>query len=606
MKSEQYFQKNVELWTSINPKKALMLPYYQIKGKLPGNLGTPKEAKEWAKTLDLKTTQALFVYGVGLGHYYEAIKPWLKKKRDHRLIFLEDDMRVIWQLFQTKEGHDILKDPQVSLYFFQDLEDWKSIFDSLHWDFYQMKIVVSALKKYAKAKSQQLEELHHRIVHDAQVRESLICEYLQYGVQFFRNFYFNLLQLPHSKLGNELLGKFKNVPGIICGAGPSLEKQLDLLKKLPEKALIFAGGSSMNALNAAGILPHFGGALDPNEMQRERIQNNTAHGVPYFYRNRVFYQVYPLLKGPRLFVTGGGGFDVSDWFESKLGIEGITLEEGPNVVTFLMEIAQKMGCNPIIFAGMDLAYTDMKTYAPGIIADRNVKKADLLKEHAFDKVSFLKKDIHGKPVYTLWKWVAESEYIGEFAKKNPQTTFINATEGGIGFPGIPNKSLKATVAKLSRKNSDYRKKVQKAIEQATLPKVTKRKVRKLMTEFLESMQRSRQLLDSLIGETERLKEKIQREQAAPKDLQTGFSALCEADLGEEPAYTFGLAIFNEVSLRLLNRKAQELKKSKGVDWKIACKKLDLYKERLSFLKDVASVNIELLQMALEGREGPRE
>lgn len=597
MMNEKNFQKNVELWSTINPKKAIMLPYLQVKGKLPGNLGTPKEAKEWAKKLDLKKTQALFVYGVGLGHYYAAIKPWLKKHRSHRLIFLEDDMRIIWQLFQTQEGTDILKDPQVSLYFFQDLDDWKSIFDSLHWDFYEMKITVSALNKYAKDKRKSLEELHHRIVHDALVRETLICEYLQYGVQFFRNFYCNMLKLPKSQFGNALFGKFKKVPAIICGAGPSLGKQLPLLKKLMKNALIFGGGSAMNALNSADILPHFGGALDPNEMQAERIRNNTAHGVPYFYRNRLFYQVYSLLKGPRLYVTGGGGFEVSDWFESQLGIEGISIEEGPNVVTFLMEIAQKMGCDPIIFVGMDLAYTDMKSYAPGVIPNEKVNKSDILKEHAFDKVAFQKPDIHGKPVYTLWKWVAEAEYIGEFATKNPKTTFINATEGGIGFPGIPNRILK-NIKFL--KQSDYKKRVQKSLQSATLPKITPRKVRKLMKEFLESMQRSRHLLDSLITEADRLSQKIQQEKSAPKDLQTGFSALCESDLAEEVAYTFGLAIFNDVSLRLLNKKAQEIKRSKAPDWKIALKKLSLHKHRLSFLKDVASVNIELMNMALEG------
>ena len=43
--------------------------------------------------------------------------------------------------------------------------------------------------------------------------------------------------------------------------------------------------------------------------------------------------------------------------------------------------------------------------------------------------TLLKTDIYGKPIYTLWKWIAEANWIGDFAKAHPDITVINATEG---------------------------------------------------------------------------------------------------------------------------------------------------------------------------------
>ena len=39
-------------------------------------------------------------------------------------------------------------------------------------------------------------------------------------------------------------------------------------------------------------------------------------------------------------------------------------------------------------------------------------------------------DIHGNPVYTLWKWITEAKWISDFAENHPELTILNATEGG--------------------------------------------------------------------------------------------------------------------------------------------------------------------------------
>ncbi len=71
----------------------------------------------------------------------------------------------------------------------------------------------------------------------------------------------------------------------------------------------------------------------------------------------------------------------------------------------------------------------MRAYAPGIVPNSSVKAQAILSNKGIDKAAIVKQDIYGKPIYTLWKWVAESEWLSNFAAEHPETTFVNATEG---------------------------------------------------------------------------------------------------------------------------------------------------------------------------------
>jgi len=612
--------KNADLWARSNPKAAVLLPYADSqalqfckthKGELNlknlhwkknsclhSQSGAQSEAQTWFKGLDLKNKDVLYVYGVGLGYYYDSAKEWLKSSPNHFLVFLEDDLAVIFRLFETEKGTHILQDPQVSLHYLPHLHMSKEEFEQIYWNFIMTEMEVSALNAYAKHKPAEFSHIHHKIVYDASVKNALLDEYLKFGAVFFRSFYANMLCLEGAYLGNQLFGKFEKVPAVICGAGPSLEKQLPILSQLSEKALIFAGGSALNALNSANILPHFGAGIDPNAPQFDRLSRNQSFEVPFFYRNRMFHQAYQMIHGPRLYITGSGGYDVSSWFEEKLGIQGELLDEGHNVVNFCVEVAYALGCDPILFVGMDLAYTGLKAYAPGVVDDRRVKKEAIVQAKHFDDAALLKKDVYGKPIYTLWKWIAEADWIGQFAKDHPEATLINCTEGGIGFPDIPNHTFQDAVHKYLIHTDDLRGRVNGEIQSSPLPQVTRSKVEELMRELQESLRRCIENLDILIEESEIVKQKIKKEKVIPSMVQSGRAALCEVDLADEPGYQYVLQIFNAAYSRVLNRDlhqanllASEVRKQ--------MRKLELNQKRFAFLRDVTVVNIELIRLALE-------
>ena len=391
--SEELLHENASAWSHTHPKEAIWLQFvdvdhlkfqkvsdtvlslrYKENGfsfSYHSEVDPLREAEERLRRFCLEKTEVLYIYGIGLGYDYLSAKEWLKNDPKRRLIFLEDNLGVICRFFETDIAKDLLNHPQVQLTYLKDLEQADFVLNELFWHFQGQPYKIFPSVAYEKYRPRFYQELKHQLTYDMQTKYDLLSEYLEYGAAFFRNFYLNVLKWDQSLLGNHLFGKFKNVPAIICGAGPSLHKNIKDLKNVNNKAIIFGGSSSLNALLHQGINPHFGVGIDPNPKQAERLMELPRLDFPFFYRQRLHHEALELLKGPRLYITGTGGYDIADWFEKKCGIEGEEIEEGRNVVNFSLEIAYRMGCNPIIFVGMDLGYTDCKLYSPGVITENN-------------------------------------------------------------------------------------------------------------------------------------------------------------------------------------------------------------------------------------------
>lgn len=604
--------ENIELLSNSNPEAAIHLAYIECtrssfckakNGELNLKISPAKyyhssqnpsqEAMEWFSKLDLQGKQVLYVFGVGLGYAYDAAKKWLKGSAKRALVFLEDDPEVIHRLLETDRGYKILKDSQVHLRYFNELTGESGPFNGLYWQFLHKQIAISALPYYAKYRSDLLDQLYHKIFYESAYLNETVDEYLNSSARFYHNFYLNMRELADSYHGNALFDKFQGIPAIICGAGPSLKKNLKVLKTLKDKALIFAGGSSLNALTSNQLVPHFGAGIDPNPTQYDRIMGSREFPVPFFYRNRMYPEAFREVKGPKLYINGAGGYHTAEWIEKKLGIERELIDEGHNVVNFCAEIALALGCNPIIFVGMDLAFTGMQAYAPGVVASAQIKEQEIAKKKKFEESALKRKNIYGKTVYTLWKWVNESEWISNFAKKHPEVTVLNATEGGIGFAGVPNKKLAEVADDYLSGSYDLEKKIHKEIQKATFSNVTKEKVDQVLSDLAESLKRCIVYLSQLQEELESVR-KGRVSFVEGEDIfsswHTGKAALFEAELGNEAAYLAVLDVFNSVYQLTLQGELLGLTPQNRT-----AKTLEMLAKKYAFLRRTAEVNLYLLE-----------
>ncbi|EJP1646275.1 motility associated factor glycosyltransferase family protein, partial [Campylobacter jejuni] len=77
---------------------------------------------------------------------------------------------------------------------------------------------------------------------------------LVYG-QFLQNIPFMLESIPFQRILSERKNKFENA--IVVSAGPSLAKQLPLLKAYQDKAVIFCADGALSMLEKEGITPDY-------------------------------------------------------------------------------------------------------------------------------------------------------------------------------------------------------------------------------------------------------------------------------------------------------------------------------------------------------------
>ncbi len=75
-----------------------------------------REAIAVIEKVDLEMCDILYVYGIGLGYIFEALKEWLKNPR-HTLVFIEDQLTIIDVFLHTERAKEILAHPRVWVYY---------------------------------------------------------------------------------------------------------------------------------------------------------------------------------------------------------------------------------------------------------------------------------------------------------------------------------------------------------------------------------------------------------------------------------------------------------------------------------------------------------
>ena len=500
------------------------------------------------ETIQLKAHRELhviYIYGIGDGEVYHQLKGWLNEDKERDLVFLEEDLGAIESFLEVEGAKEITMHPQVHIRFNLDPKRQSAFAKECAESFPYEKIGVFALPSYRRKNPSKFYRLRLKLQRYTTIEYATYLENYYYS-HLFKNLHPNIFKLEQSFNGNALKGAFENIPAIIVGAGPSLEKDLETLKTLTDKALIFAGGSAITATIKKGISPHFGVAIDPNEEEVKRFKEIGEFTSPLLYAPRLHKEVLPLCSGKLgyLHTQTGGAFE--KWMEEKLDLHFKPLQEGfsreaLSVTTTAIEVAATLGCNPIILVGVDLAYTDGRAYSSGIESASNPfeqKKNERVSERIVTR-----KDIHGHLVQTLVKWVMESSDISRFARKNPELKLINASSGGIGFKGIKNVSLSRIPLE---KSFDLYSQVEKHIHKNLL-NIPKGKIHYYLGELKLSLTDCRTYIKLALEELEKTKD-------SKDDPETGRLIFAQMELETLDAYQCFLKHPDRTFLPTLERK----------------------------------------------------
>jgi hypothetical protein len=231
---------------------------------------------------------------------------------------------------------------------------------------------------------------------------------------------------------------FAGLPAIVVGAGPSLDDNLDDLRELHERAVVIATDTTLGPLLAGGVRPHLVVGVDSSALNARHLTTPQASdGVTLVGEGSLHPSVFARFAA-RSFVFRVADHEPWPWLR-EAGIERGELRTWGSVLTSAFDLARRLGSDPIVFAGADLAFTGMRPYCRGTIYDAQwqewVDKGcswELLMEDYFKRQpEAYRDDVHGRRTRTSPNLVAFRDWLVEQTGATRSTTFVNATGAGI-------------------------------------------------------------------------------------------------------------------------------------------------------------------------------
>lgn len=262
----------------------------------------------------------------------------------------------------------------------------------------------------------------------------------------------NLRALGQSPDVAHLKGAFPGVPAFVVAAGPSLDKNINELKRIDGKGIIIAVDTIAEKLVRNGIVPHFIASVERINVWEYFFQNK-----PEYYATS--YLVAPPVLQPevvsafkeRVILPMRQSVREYRWLSNVLNLkDDCSIWMGASCTHVAAGFAMHLGASPIVLVGQDLAYGDgdiQKTHADDTEYDTKPEETpeEILTTEGYN----------GGVVKTQDIW-NQFRALYEEKIKRDKLTVINATEGGAKIHGTVQLSLNEAINTYCRQEIDIK------------------------------------------------------------------------------------------------------------------------------------------------------
>ncbi|EGV1299203.1 flagellin modification protein PseD, partial [Campylobacter jejuni] len=217
----------------------------------------------------------LYFYGFGNGVLFKAL---LQNKNHQHIVVFEKDIEIIWIMFHILDFSSELQNSRLMVLQTSslDIEFFSNFCSSKPFFQFSRIYFLELMSHYYERFHEDVLELNKKLVQD--FKDSI----LSHGndpldaLQGIEQFVYNLPQMITHPSYKELLSKRKGISdtAIIVSTGPSLTKQLPLLKKYASKATIFCADSSYPILAKHNIKPDYVLSLERIPLTSEFFNND--------------------------------------------------------------------------------------------------------------------------------------------------------------------------------------------------------------------------------------------------------------------------------------------------------------------------------------------
>lgn len=402
---------------------------------------------------------SLFFFGLGNGNFYTKL---LQNQTHEKIIVFEPEIEIIFIAFNLCDfGADIFHERFIVVHpdYYRD----GHIELICHYD-----AVASNIRNYnfhiysdyyAKNYGQIAQKINNKII------ESSSKMVLNMG----NDAHDNLLgikhvvaNMPHIYNGYQLkdiidLNIGKNKTAIIASTGPSLNKQIELLKKVAPHALILIPDASYHVLKINGIKPDFVATMERVEKTSEFFQSEPSQfddGIMFMAASLTHPKTALNLKDRNRCYAHR-----PIRFELILKDDIPFMCKGPSSAHFALDMALRLKCERIIFIGQDLAFAkDGSSHAKGNIFENYIKEDGTItinpnaRQRPQTAIAYGGEgEVKTTDVWNFFRGYFES--MMEPTHYDYKFKVYNATEGGARIHGTIEKPFSKLVDEILAENS---------------------------------------------------------------------------------------------------------------------------------------------------------
>ncbi|EAJ1417564.1 motility associated factor glycosyltransferase family protein [Campylobacter coli] len=376
----------------------------------------------------------LYFYGFGNGILFKAL---LQNKNHQHIVVFEKDIEIIWIMFHILDFSNELQNARLIVLNTNKLEiqDYNELCSFKPFFQFSRIYFLELMSHYYERFHEDVLELNKKLA------ENFKNSIVSHGndpldaLQGIEQFVYNLPQMITHPSYKELLSKRKGISdtAIIVSTGPSLTKQLPLLKKYASKATIFCADSSYPILAKHGIKPDYVCMLERTEITAEFFNHDFGEfdkDIIFICAGVVHPKAIEYLKGrnrkyliiPRYL-----------YFPIYIKLKYFDfLYNTPSVAHMSYFLSVLLNHKNIIFIGQDLAYAENGNSHPDDYQNSANYESQMY-EHILTEAYGGKKEIKTHEFWIFFKQILEAMII-----KYHITTY-NCTEGGARIEGTIEK-----------------------------------------------------------------------------------------------------------------------------------------------------------------------
>lgn len=402
-------------------------------------LGGKREAKQpveiWAEQFgELHKYAAVFLFGVGSGAYLKAV---LKKcPKEANVIVYEPSVNIFLTLLQEVDlSREIEKHPigfiveGLNETEFSPVMAGTLVLENLT---YMKEYVHPNYRELYGEEIRNYVKLLHRYTEEIIVVRNTVHKM---SISIAQNIIGNLKYVAEG-YHPQLLSKVIPYQGaaILVSAGPSLNKNIQELKRAKNKCLIVAVDTAVKPLMKAGIVPDIMTTVDALK-PLGLVEIEGSEQIPLVAPPCAVSAMVKHQKGKKFFYFDGHEVPLTLYNINRKRFSDVAI--GGSVACMGLSLIYKLGFDNIILVGQDLAFTGNRSHADGTFQEKmpeeDTSNMTMVKGNYEDKVPT-------SADFRLYlEWFAD--YI-KGIKQRRNVKVYNATEGGAYIEGTEIVTLK--------------------------------------------------------------------------------------------------------------------------------------------------------------------